>query len=90
MPYILTLHQLLHRISACFRYRIVTDVSARVSKLNPHWNSKDVNVEERFNKAMDIVLEEFLEFVHYAKNVWMPARDIVRDAVKNRFEVRKS
>ncbi|XP_072758047.1 MYG1 exonuclease isoform X3 [Anoplolepis gracilipes] len=68
-------------------YRIVTDLSARVSRLNPQWNSQDVNIEEQFKKAMTLVLDEFLEFVRYAKNVWLPARDIVRQAVEDRFKV---
>ncbi|XP_020285841.1 UPF0160 protein MYG1, mitochondrial [Pseudomyrmex gracilis] len=69
-------------------YRIVTDLSARVSRLNPQWNNRDtVNVDERFEKAMALALEEFLEFVHYSKNVWLPARDVVRNAIKNRFNV---
>ncbi|KAL6257501.1 hypothetical protein P5V15_011071 [Pogonomyrmex californicus] len=68
-------------------YRIVTDLSARVGRLNPQWNSHDVDVEERFEKAMALVLEEFLEFVRYTKNVWLPAKDIVRRAVESRFEV---
>lgn len=38
---------------------------------------------------MALVLEEFLEFVQYAKNVWLPARDVVRRAVESRFEVRR-
>ncbi|KYN19208.1 PREDICTED: UPF0160 protein MYG1, mitochondrial isoform X1 [Trachymyrmex cornetzi] len=68
-------------------YRIVTDLSARVSRLNPQWNSRDVDIEKQFEKAMALVLEEFLEFVQYSKNVWLPARDLVRRAVENRFEV---
>lgn len=59
-----------------------------MSRLNPQWNSQDVNIDERFEKAMALVLEEFLEFVQYAKNVWLPARDVVRRAVENRYEVR--
>lgn len=39
---------------------------------------------------MTLVLEEFLEFVQYSKNVWLPARDLVRRAVENRFEVRRT
>ncbi|XP_070511749.1 MYG1 exonuclease isoform X2 [Cardiocondyla obscurior] len=68
-------------------YRIVTDLCARVGRLNPQWNSKDVNIEKQFEKAMALTLEEFLEFVQYTKNVWLPARDIVRRAVESRFEV---
>lgn len=76
-------------ICICFRYRIVTDLSARVSRLNPQWNSQNVDIEKQFEKAMALVLEEFLEFVQYARNVWLPAKDIVRRAVENRFEVRR-
>lgn len=68
-------------------YRIVTDLSARVGRLNPQWNGKDVNIEKQFAKAMDLVLGEFLEFVQYAKDVWLPARDVVRRAVESRFDV---
>jgi len=73
----------------CFRYRIVTDLSARVSRLNPQWNSQDVNIEKQFEKAMTLVLDEFLEFVQYTKNVWLPARDVVQHAVENRLKVRE-
>ncbi|XP_018317072.1 UPF0160 protein MYG1, mitochondrial isoform X2 [Mycetomoellerius zeteki] len=68
-------------------YRIVTDLSARVSRLNSQWNSQNVDIEKQFEKAMALVLEEFLEFVQYSKNVWLPARDLVRRAVESRFEV---
>jgi len=72
------------------RYRIVTDLSARVSNLNPYWNSQNVNIEERFQKAMALVLGEFLESVQYIKNVWLPARNIVRCAIEKRFEVKNN
>lgn len=72
-------------------YQIVTHLSARVGSLNPQWNNLDnINIEERFEKAMDLVLKEFQEFVQYAKNVWLPARDVVRRAIENRFEVDSS
>ncbi|XP_050452710.1 MYG1 exonuclease isoform X1 [Cataglyphis hispanica] len=71
-------------------YRIATDLSSRVSRLNPQWNSQDVNIEEQFERAMALVLEEFLEFVQYAKNVWLPAKDIVQQAVKDRFKIDSS
>lgn len=83
----LILSQNIANISICYSYRIVTDLSARVNRLNPQWNSKGINIEEQFEKAMALVLEEFLEFVHYAKNIWLPARDIVQNAVNSRFEV---
>jgi len=49
-----------------------------------------VDIEKQFEKAMALVLEEFLEFVQYSKNIWLPARDLVRRAVENRFEVRRT
>ncbi|XP_015591977.2 UPF0160 protein MYG1, mitochondrial isoform X1 [Cephus cinctus] len=69
------------------KYCIVTNLSARVSRLNPNWNSKDLNVDEQFYKAMALAGEEFLEFVNYTARVWWPARAIVRETVMKRFDV---
>lgn len=44
------------------RYRINTHLSARVHRLNPEWNaSEDVNLDDLFTKAMDMVGKEFTE-----------------------------
>lgn len=58
-----------------------------MSRLNAQWNSKDVNVDNRFEEAMNLVVDEFLQCVRYTKNVWLPARNIVQSAVSKRLEV---
>lgn len=56
--------------------------------LNPPWNKKDIDVEEQFRKAMVLVGTEFEEFIHYFSQVWLPARNLVKNALLKRFEVR--
>ena len=73
------------------RYKIRTNISNRVGRLNPEWNSNQtVNLDEIFKKAMKLISEEFLYSVNYFISVWLPARDYVRSALDNRFEMHKS
>ncbi|PZC83013.1 hypothetical protein B5X24_HaOG208880 [Helicoverpa armigera] len=73
------------------RYKIRTNLSSRVARLNPEWNSKqDINIDEVFKKAMALVSEEFLYTVNYFITVWLPAREYVRASLDSRFEVHKS
>ncbi|XP_063978967.1 MYG1 exonuclease [Diachasmimorpha longicaudata] len=69
------------------KYRIKTNLGARVSRLNPTWNSIGVEPDVQFCKAMDICGEEFKHHLNYAASVWLPARAIVKQAVENRFQV---
>ena len=69
-----------------------TNLSSRVGGLNPRWN-EDASPEltqQRFLKAMDLTGGEFLESVEYFAKCWLPAREIVRKALKQRHEVRQS
>lgn len=74
------------------RYKISTTLSMRVGNLNPRWNeeSSDEILMERFEKAMVIVSEEFLDRVSYYQLAWLPARDMVKEAVMNRYIKHKS
>lgn len=76
------------------RYRISTNLSSRVGGLNPSWNepdqASDENLDKRFEKAMALVGAEFLDKVQFYWKGWWPARKLVEDAVKNRFEVDES
>ena len=74
------------------RYKIGTDLSARVSSLNPWWNqtTNDEIAMKQFEKAMKIVGPELIENVLYTYKGWLPAREIVENAIKNRFEIHKS
>lgn len=68
-------------------YRDSTNLSSRVGNLNPWWNQTDVNLDERFLKAVELTGSEFLQKLDYLANSWFPARDIVLDTLKARFEV---
>ncbi|XP_071576247.1 MYG1 exonuclease-like [Temnothorax nylanderi] len=78
-------------------YRSVTDLSSRVSRLSPQWYShlhhgynQDVNIERKFEKAMALVRDEFLEIVRGTKNILLPTRNIMRRAMESRFEIDSS
>ncbi|XP_024873792.1 UPF0160 protein MYG1, mitochondrial-like isoform X2 [Temnothorax curvispinosus] len=64
-----------------------TDLSARVCRLNPLWDSQDEKKDKQFEKAMALVRKEFLDIVKDARNIRLPSMDIVRHAVENRFKV---
>eukprot|EP00375_Theileria_parva_P001812 XP_764487.1 hypothetical protein [Theileria parva strain Muguga] len=52
------------------KYKTNTDLSTRVSRLNPSWIDSDVaDVDERFMKAVELTGQEFEHFVHNALNV---------------------
>lgn len=72
------------------RYRISTNLSSRVGGCNPQWNETEVDEMACFKRAMDIVGAEFLDRVGYYKTAWLPARDIVLQAVNNRHKVDSS
>ena len=74
------------------RYRINTNLSARVSRLNPRWNAKveetsDAARNARFKKAMEIAFDEFSIIARDLRDSWLPARAIVRRALQSPVEV---
>lgn len=69
------------------RYSVSTTLSARVSHLNPPWNSKSQDTEEGFRKAMKMVGEEFLDRLKYYQSAWLPAREVVEKGIKERIQV---
>lgn len=74
------------------QYKINTDLSSRVKSFNPWWNQQtnDEIAMIQFKKAMKCVGKELIENVLYIYKGWLPARNIVIDAIKNRFEIDKS
>ncbi|XP_017141385.1 UPF0160 protein [Drosophila miranda] len=64
------------------RYKINTHLSARVGRLNPSWQDTDVDIEQRFKQAMDVVGREFVDNVLDVACSWIAARDHVRTALK--------
>ncbi|XP_049844286.1 MYG1 exonuclease isoform X1 [Schistocerca gregaria] len=71
-------------------YRICTNLSARVARLNPFWNGVSDSDIDRFNEAYCLVGKEFEDHIKYWAHVWWPAHDIVRKAVNNRYETHPS
>ena len=71
-------------------YSVTTSLSSRVGKLNPSWNSKDVDVSERFKQAVVLCLDEFLSNLAGMLHEWLPAREYVAKAIEKRKEVDSS
>ncbi|CAG0903346.1 unnamed protein product [Darwinula stevensoni] len=69
------------------RYRITTNLSSRVRRLNPPWTDKDTNTDDVFPKAMQMTGEEFLDRIHYYGELWWPAREMLLKVVEARFQV---
>jgi len=72
------------------KYRISTNLSARVSHLGPVWNSSDQDFTAGFHKAVALTQTEFLDRVNYYGKVWWAARDLVSTCLQSRFKVHES
>lgn len=55
--------------------------------MNPPWNESEDKLDENFEKALKLVGDEFIDRLKYYNNSWIPAQNLVRDYVKNRYEV---
>lgn len=72
------------------KYKNSTDLASRVGSLNPSWNEEDVDVQERFEQAVVLTGHEFKKSLESLFKSWIPARDIVVDAIDRRFQVHPS
>lgn len=80
-------------IETCFHnpmYRIYTDLSSRVAKLNPNSFSQNLTEEGQFQVAYELVGKEFIECVDNFVNQWLPSRIYVSEALDNRLDVDSS
>lgn len=67
------------------RYVVHTDLSSRISNLNPDWNALEfTNADDWFSLAMGTAGLEFDAQVRWYTNTWLPARHIVQTAFKTR------
>ena len=72
-------------------YTLKTDLSARVGRLNQRWNDKsDYDSDKAFAKATELCGEEFMYFANDAAKSWLPARQIVAEAINKRFQCDES
>ncbi|CAL1262879.1 unnamed protein product [Larinioides sclopetarius] len=72
------------------KYQINTNLGIRVRLLNPAWNEVNPDETKCFEKACKLVEQEFLDRVTFYGKIWLPARDIVKTAIQNRFSVHSS
>lgn len=73
-------------------YQSSTNLGSRVKGLNPWWNQPSTNeiMDAQFCKAMELTGSEFKSKIEFYARSWWPARDIVRRAIENRFELHPS
>ncbi|KAF5390255.1 hypothetical protein D9757_002911 [Collybiopsis confluens] len=66
------------------RYRVRTDLSARVAHLNPPWNKSLAaqDMDAQFEKASTLTGSEFLARLDYYSNAWLPARELLVAAIQ--------
>jgi len=71
------------------KYRITTDLSARVGRLHPSWNEDASNlvVNACFREAVLLTGSEFLQQVYGLTQSWWPARSVVEEAMNKSTEV---
>eukprot|EP00485_Elphidium_margaritaceum_P003018 CAMPEP_0202706082 /NCGR_PEP_ID=MMETSP1385-20130828/18558_1 /ASSEMBLY_ACC=CAM_ASM_000861 /TAXON_ID=933848 /ORGANISM="Elphidium margaritaceum" /LENGTH=394 /DNA_ID=CAMNT_0049364469 /DNA_START=108 /DNA_END=1292 /DNA_ORIENTATION=- len=74
------------------RYLQRTDLGSRVSGLNAWWNqASDDDIQMRqFGKAMRVTGEALVDCVLWIYKSWLPARNIVDAALRQRHEVHSS
>ncbi|CEG46615.1 Predicted metal-binding protein [Plasmopara halstedii] len=75
-----------------YNYQVSTNLSSRVSYLNPRWNEdqSELRVNEQFLQAMYMTITEFTDAIHDLLHSWLPAREIVEKAITERFQTHKS
>ncbi|SBT79660.1 conserved Plasmodium protein, unknown function [Plasmodium malariae] len=72
------------------KYQINTTLQHRVNSFNPNFLEDQVDENERFMLASNIVKEEFTSFVNYYSNVWYFAKSMTMEAINNRYNFHKS
>ncbi|XP_063300892.1 MYG1 exonuclease [Pelobates fuscus] len=72
------------------RYSISSNLSARVGHLNPRWNEPDQDTESGFRRAMELTGIEFVSRLDFYHRSWLPARALVEEAIRTRFQVDNS
>lgn len=60
-----------------------------IGRFNPDWNedSSDAALDTQFAKASSYIGEVFVNLVKGYANSWLPAKTLVVDAIKNRFQI---
>ena len=78
--------------SAPLNYTNRSDLSSRVKRINPNWNepATEAVYDAKFEEASKMTGQEFIEQLDYFGKAWLPARDIVKEAVEKRTDIDES
>jgi len=73
-------------------YKVESHLSARIGRLNPSWNleSNNEDMERRFSLALQVVSNEFFDYLIALVESWWPGRLLVEQAFDKRFEYHES
>eukprot|EP00743_Colponemidia_sp_Colp-15_P002380 GILK01002579.1.p2 GENE.GILK01002579.1~~GILK01002579.1.p2 ORF type:complete len:341 (+),score=46.25 GILK01002579.1:2008-3030(+) len=71
-------------------YKITTDLSSRVGRMNPAWNESNPDPDSAFRRAMEVTKAELLDQINSVGRIWLPARSIVEESLADRFSVHAS
>lgn len=71
------------------RYKVSTDLSSRVGRLNPAWNTpkEEYDPTSNFKRACALTFSELEEHFLSLINIVLPAYTVVREAFEKRKEV---
>ncbi|CAG0918644.1 unnamed protein product [Notodromas monacha] len=72
------------------KYRISTDLTTRINRLNITARRNCEDGAEAFAKALSIAELEFREQIDYYMHVWAPARELVKRAIQTRKSLYQS
>ncbi|KAK1933294.1 putative MYG1 protein [Babesia divergens] len=75
---------------APIKYKVTTDLSSRIGRLNPSWVDADVDPDARFQDAMKLAISEFDHYVRNIIDVSFAAKKLFLEAYNNRFDVHES
>jgi len=70
------------------KYKVSSTLPQRVGMLNPSWVEGSVaDMDDRFARAIALAGGEFVDHANYYIKAWLPARDMVENAVSSRDKV---
>eukprot|EP00116_Pleurobrachia_bachei_P006405 sb/3466667/ len=72
------------------KYHVTTTLAGRVRALNPNWNYEKQDFDGQFAKAMNLVGQELTDRINGMARVWLPAKNLVKQAFEDRFNVHPS
>lgn len=66
------------------KFESALSITGMIAALNPAWNEPaiDTDVDKRFEEASILIGEQFLKKLDFYGKAWLPARDIVIDALE--------